>query len=154
MLEVWHRQTRTHNWREGCQPLCNSSKQKFEYVAFGQTQDRQEKTWLHIPGVIFHTFKVFTAWFFASWQSKQMKNLIEHLPHRTYVVSTTHQRTIAGQVRIRCRAITISKCRHPYMWLGQCHRHAYCLPIAKTASVSTTKPARILIMFLHGRQYN
>ena len=65
--------------------------QKFEYVPLGQTQDGQEKKKLQLvkkkttPGVMFDNLKSLlrdfsSHQFRASWQSKQMKDLIEHLP--------------------------------------------------------------------------
>ena len=65
-------------------------------------------------GVMFDNLKslprVFSSHQFrASWQSKQMKDLIEHPLPSTYVVSMTTQRTIVAQVRISCRANAIPK---------------------------------------------
>ena len=65
--------------------------QKFEYVPLDQTQDGQEKKKLQLvkkkttPGVMFDNLKSLlrdfsSHQFRASWQSKQMKDLIEHLP--------------------------------------------------------------------------
>ena len=65
--------------------------QKFEYVTVGQTQEGKEKKKLQLvrketcPGAMFDNFKTLlhefsSHQFRASWQSKQMKNSIAHLP--------------------------------------------------------------------------
>lgn len=65
--------------------------QKFDYVAVGQTQEGQEKRKLQLvrketsPGAMFNNFKKLlhefsSHQFRASWQSKQMKDYIDHLP--------------------------------------------------------------------------
>ena len=65
--------------------------QKFEYVNVGQTQDGREKRKLQLvrketpPGAMFNTFKMLLSEFSshqfrATWQSKEMKECVEHLP--------------------------------------------------------------------------
>ena len=65
--------------------------QKFEYVTIGQTQEGKEKRKLQLvrketsPGAMFESLKMLlhefsSHQFRASWQSKQMKDSIDHLP--------------------------------------------------------------------------
>ena len=65
--------------------------QKFEYVTVGQMQEGKENKKLQLvrketcPGAMFDNFKMLlhefsSHQFGASWQSKQMKNSIAHLP--------------------------------------------------------------------------
>ena len=65
--------------------------QKFEYVTIGQTQEGKEKRKLQLvrketsPGAMFESLKTLLHEFLshqfrASWQSKQMKDSIDHLP--------------------------------------------------------------------------